>query len=183
MLIANCSLLIEKISPTAVCDYRREIIFDCVFNSFGNAEYNNKWEDPEKIVSRLNNVKNNVNSILVNNRIKEEEFKINSYPDIYINKVKYWKRLTPMYLFDAICESFVDKPEPCKSYGIHQVNMNKRGIPWYGIVLIILLIIFINLVVFYFLRRSMIRRLNNRIKFDKNELSGEINSVISSYFN
>lgn len=161
----------------------REIIFDCVFDSFGNAEYNNKWEEPEKIITRLNNIKNNVNSILINNRIKEEEFKVNSYPDIYINNVKYWNRVSPMYVFDAICEAFENKPEACVKYGIHQVNMKKRGIQWYEIVAILFMFVFINLLVFYCIRRNILRRINSRIQIDKNELSGDINTVISSYFN
>ena len=47
----------------------REIIMDCVFNSFGNADYLRKWETPEVIKSHLNSINNNVNTILVNNRL------------------------------------------------------------------------------------------------------------------
>ena len=44
---------------------------DCVFNSFGNADYTKKWEQIEEIKSHLRAVSDNVNTILVDNRLKE----------------------------------------------------------------------------------------------------------------
>ena len=160
----------------------REIIMDCVFNSFGNSDYEKKWEKPEEIKNKLKSIKDNTNTILVNNRLKEVQFNVNSYPDIYINDIKYDQRLSSMYVFNAICQAFNPKPEPCKKYIIRPTQVEKEGIPWYDIVLIILLIILINVVLYYLIRRSVLRRLNSRIDVDKNDLSGQINTVISSYF-
>ena len=160
----------------------REIIMDCVFNSFGNADYLRKWETPEVIKSHLNSINNNVNTILVNNRLKETQFKVNSYPDIYINNIKYTDRISPMYLFDSICDAFKQKPEPCLEYTIRPTELEQEGIPWYEVVLIILFIVFANIVSFYCIKRAIVNRLNNRIEIDKNDLSGEVNSVINSYF-
>ena len=160
----------------------REIIMDCVFNSFGNADYTKKWEKTEEIKAHLKSVNENVNTILVNNRLKESQYSVNSYPDIYVNDIKYTDRLSSMNLFDAICNSFSQKPEPCKKYGIRPTNLEKEGIPWYEIILIILFIIFVNLIIFYCIKRLIMLRINKRIDIDKNDLSGEINSVINSYF-
>ena len=160
----------------------REIIMDCVFNSFGNSDYEKKWEKPEEIKNKLKSIKDNTNTILVNNRLKEVQYNVNSYPDIYINDIKYDQRLSSMYVFNAICQAFNPKPEPCKKYIIRPTQVEKEGIPWYDIVLIILLIILINVVLYYLIRRSVLRRLNSRIDVDKNDLSGQINTVISSYF-
>ena len=160
----------------------KEIIMDCVFNSFGNADYTSKWETSEIIKSHLATINNNVNTILVNNRLKESQFKVNSYPDIYINDIKYTNRLSSMYLFDAICDAFSQKPQPCIEYGITPTNLEKEGIPWYGIVLIIISIIIVNSIIFLFIKRQIMKRINSRIDVDKNDLSGEINSVINSYF-
>ena len=44
---------------------------DCVFNSFGNADYKKKWDKPNVIKEHLNEIKENVNTILVDNRLKE----------------------------------------------------------------------------------------------------------------
>ena len=85
----------------------REIIMDCVFNSFGNADYKRQWEKVEVIKYELNNIKDNVNTILVNNRLLETHLKVNSYPDIYINDKKYTDRINAMYIFDSICNSFL----------------------------------------------------------------------------
>ena len=160
----------------------REIVMDCVFNSFGNADYLRKWERPQVIKTHLNHIKDNVNTILVNNRLKETQFKVNSYPDIYINDIKYTERLSAMYLFDSICDAFKQKPQPCLEHSIRPTELEKEGIMWYEVILIILFIIFVNLIIFYCIRRGIAKRIDNRIDVDKNDLSGEINSVINSYF-
>ena len=160
----------------------REIVMDCVFNSFGNADYLRKWERPGVIKTHLNHIKDNVNTILVNNRLKESQFKVNSYPDIYINDIKYTERLSSMYLFDAICDSFKQKPKPCLEHSIRPTELKKEGIPSYQIVLIIFFILFINLILYYCIKRGLAKRIQNRIDVDKNDLSGQINSVIESYF-
>ena len=160
----------------------REIIMDCVFNSFGNSDYEKKWVKPSEIKKQLDLVKSNTNTILVNNRLKEKQFNVNSYPDIYINDIKYEQRLSSMYVFDAICHAFNPMPQPCKNYIIRPTDLDKEGIPWYDIVLIILIVILLNVVCYYFIRRNVLRQLSSRINVDKNDLSGQINSVISSYF-
>ena len=160
----------------------KEIIMDCVFNSFGNHDYTSKWERPEVIKSKLAGINDNVNTILVNNRLKENQFKVNSYPDIYINDIKYTERLSSMYLFDAICDAFSQKPKPCLEYSVRPTSLDEEGIPWYEIVLIILFVVFINAILFWFVKKQIINRIKNRIDIDKNDLSGEINSVINSYF-
>lgn len=160
----------------------KEIIMDCVFNSFGNHDYTSKWENPDVIKSRLAGINDNVNTILVNNRLKENQYKVNSYPDIYINDIKYTERLSSMYLFDAICDAFSQKPKPCLEYSARPTSLNEEGIPWYEIVLIILFLVFINAIIFWFVKKQIINRIKNRIDVDKNDLSGEINSVINSYF-
>ena len=161
----------------------REIIMDCVFNSFGNSDYKKEWEKPQEIKAELDSVKTNTNTILVNNRIKESQLNVNSYPDIYINDIKYEQRFSSMYVFDAVCKAFSPKPEPCWRYTVRPTKLEKKGIPWYDIVLIILGIILINIILYYIIKRSVLKRLNSRINVDKNDLSGQINSVISSYFN
>ena len=160
----------------------KEIIMDCVFNSFGNNDYTAKWESPDVIKGKLAGINDNVNTILVNNRLKENQFKVNSYPDIYINDIKYTERLSSMYLFDAICDAFSQKPKPCLEYSVRPTSLDEEGIPWYEIVLIILFVVFINAILFWFVKKQIINRIKNRIDIDKNDLSGEINSVINSYF-
>jgi len=160
----------------------KEIIMDCVFNSFGNHDYTAKWENPDVIKGKLAGINDNVNTILVNNRLKENQFKVNSYPDIYINDIKYTERLSSMYLFDAICDAFSQKPKPCLEYSVRPTSLDEEGIPWYEIVLIILFLVFINVLIFWFVKKQIINRIKNRIDVDKNDLSGEINSVINSYF-
>ena len=160
----------------------REIVMDCVFNSFGNYDYNKKWEKPDDIKRKLNYINNNVNTILVNNRLKETQLKVNSFPDIYINDIKYTERISSMHLFDSICDAFSQKPKPCLEYAMITTMVNTRGIPILEVILIILFIAFINVILYYCIKRAIINRINNRIDIDKNDLSGEINSVINSYF-
>ena len=160
----------------------REIILDCVFNSFGNADYSKKWDKPDVIKKHLNSINENVNTILVKNRLKESQFKVNSYPDIYINDIKYTDRVSSMYLFDSICDSFSQKPTECIEYGIRPTTLEEEGIPWYEVALIIMFIFCLNIIMFYFIRKAISNRINSRIDVDKNDLSGEVNSVINSYF-
>jgi hypothetical protein len=87
-----------------------------------------------------------------------------------------------MNVYDAICTSFNPKPEPCKDYIIRPTELKKEGIPWYDVILIIIGIISINAILYYCIRRCVIKRLNDRINVDQNDLSGQINSVIDSYF-
>jgi len=42
----------------------KEIIMDCVFNSFGNNDYKKKWVKPEEIKSQLNSINSNQKIIL-----------------------------------------------------------------------------------------------------------------------
>ena len=97
---------------------------DCVFNSFGNADYKKKWDKPNVIKDHLNEIKENVNIILVDNRLKETQFKVETYPDLYTNDIKYTERLSALYLF--ICDSFSQKPKACLEYGIKPTKFNKR---------------------------------------------------------
>ena len=87
-----------------------------------------------------------------------------------------------MHLFDAICQAFSQKPEPCKEYTIRPTKNEQQGVAWYEITLITLLIILVNVFAFYCIRRLILKRIRSRIDVDKNDLSGEINSVINSYF-
>ena len=87
-----------------------------------------------------------------------------------------------MYLFDSICDSFSQKPQPCLDYRIRTTSLDEEGIPWYEVVLIIMFLICLNIVIFYFIRKAIDYRIKNRIDVDKNDLSGEVNSVINSYF-
>ena len=160
----------------------RNIIMDCVFNSFGNVDYNKKWVKSDDIKKQLNSINNNVNTILVNNRLKETQLKVNSYPDIYINDIKYTERISSMFLFDSICDAFSQKPKPCLDYTMRPLELKSEGIAIFELILIILFIVFLNLILFYCIKRAIIYRINNRIDVDKNDLSGEINSVINSYF-
>ena len=160
----------------------KEIIMDCVFNSFGNHDYTSKWETSAVIKGHLATINDNVNTILVNNRLKESQFRVNSYPDIYINDIKYTKRLSSMHLFDAICDAFSQKPKPCLEYSIVTTELNQEGVSWIGIVLLILFIIIVNICIFWIMKKMIMKRISSRIDVDKNDLSGEINSVISQYF-
>ena len=64
--------------------------------------------------------------------------KIRTQNDIYINDIKYEQRISSMYVFDTICNAFNPKPEPCQKYVVRPTNLEKEGIPWYDIILIIL---------------------------------------------
>ena len=160
----------------------KEIIMDCVFNSFGNSDYKKEFDKPQTIVENLNSVNMNVNTILVSNRLKESKFNIKYFPDIYINDLKYTGSISSIYLFTSICEAFSPKPEPCSSYALIPTNLEKEGIPWYEVYFILVFILFINLVIYYCIRKTIVTKIESRIDLDKNDLSGEINSVINSYF-
>ena len=160
----------------------REIIMDCVFNSFGNSDYKKIWENPTEIKSKLDSVNNNINTILVDNRLKESEHNINSFPDIYINDIKYDQRISSMDVFDSICQAFNPKPEPCLIYVIRPSKIQKEGIPWYDIVFVILGILLLNVIFYYLIKCGAIRYVNYGINLNNNILSGKVNKVISSYF-
>jgi len=91
-----------------------------------------------------------------------------------------------MFIFrlfpNSICDSFSQKPTECIEYGIRPTTLDEEGIPWYEVALIIMFIFCLNIIMFYFIRKAIRNRINSRIDVDKNDLSGEVNSVINSYF-
>ena len=161
----------------------REIIMDCVFNSFGNSDYKKIWEKPQEIKAKLDSVNSNINTILVENRLQEKEHNINSYPEIYINDIKYNLRLSSMYVFDSVCQAFFPMPEPCLKYIIRPTKIKREGILWYDVVFIIMGIIILNVIFYFLIKNGAFAYLNDRLNLNTNILTGQINNVISSYFN
>ena len=86
-----------------------------------------------------------------------------------------------MYVFDAICNAFNQKPEPCQKYVVRPTNLEKEGIPWYDIVLIILLIILLNVILYYFIRRAILKRLNKNEKIIAYIIQPNLNKKEENY--
>ena len=81
-----------------------------------------KWDKPNVIKDHLSEIKENVNTILVDNRLKETQFKVKTYPDIYRIDIKYTERLSEMYLFDSKCDSLAKNLKYAWNMELDQLN-------------------------------------------------------------
>lgn len=185
----------------------QDLIFSCVLDSFRTTntpslpyfdkpnEQNPETQPSQKtedshgssqlLIRRFDSVKDNNNKILVDNRIKEEQYSIKSVPQVVINGkiMNDDGRLTASILFDNICEAFKKKPDVCNEYSLHHTDVELEGISWLEMIIFIVIMLLMNVLILYSCKKYIMERVEDRINVDRNELGGEINTVVNSYFN
>lgn len=145
-----------------------DTINKCIHDSFiSNDESERKRENFE--VSAENKLLNGDNESRV-------AYLLSYIPSITINGRTFWGSWRADNLFEALCAGFKKKPEVCFSEGAFK-RPKKMG--WFGIILIILIIIGVNLLIFYFCKNYIKRKIVERI--ESTDINHKINTVVTSY--
>jgi hypothetical protein len=145
-----------------------DVINKCVHDSFiAKDDYERKAEDFELRAE---------NTLLNADNQSRITYLLSYIPSITINGRTFWGSWRAENLFEALCAGFKKKPEVCFSEGAF--TRHKR-LGWFGLIIIILLIIAVNLVIFYFCKNYIRRKIVERI--ESTDINHKINTVVTSY--
>ena len=147
------------------------LVLECVSNSY--------IMDSEKNIVDLDN----------NNKILEEEkkvrslYKIKILPAILINNKTISGSWESINILEAICAGFKKKPFACSEilyeYSQKGKEAKTEGISVHFIIGIIIILIILNLVIFWICKMYLNLRIGQRI--ENVEMNGRINSVVNNY--
>jgi hypothetical protein len=148
-----------------------DLVLECVSSSY--------VVDAERNILDLDN----------NNKILEEEkkvrslYKIKILPAILINNKTLSGSWDAINIEEAICAGFKKKPFACSQifyeYSQKPLESKSEGISFHFIFWIVVIIILLNLLIFWVCRVYLNMRIGNRI--ENVEMNGRINSVVSNY--
>jgi hypothetical protein len=116
------------------------------------------------------------NQILEDENKERNDYLISFLPTILINGRNFWGSLRADNVFEAICAGFKKKPDICYDEGAFS---RSTSLGWFGITIIILLIIAVNAVVFYFCKNYIRKKIVERI--ESTDINHKINTVVTSY--
>jgi len=143
----------------------KDKIESCIRNSFGNSSNyltsKNVLLDKELEDKNLRELTIFFPGILINNRFFRGSWNIKN-------------------LIEAICGNLIEKPNICYvKGGFEKQTEDKSGLSWGSYFLIILLIILVNLILFYICKFYMSKKIDETIS--SSEMDSRINSVVSTY--
>ena len=140
----------------------------CIYDSFVGTSYEKQQSQYQKIFK---------NKILDNELEMRKQYMITRVPSITINGRLYIGSWRPEFVFEALCAALINKPEICYSEGKFQREV--RGFSGVGTFLIIVIVIFINVVLFMFCKDYIRRKVFERIK--SIDIDTRIDKVVNSY--
>lgn len=145
-----------------------EKIDECVKSSFAGSSSEKEKNGYEKILK---------NYILDQEFDMKKQFSITRVPSITINGRLYSGSLRPEYVFDAICASFMKKPEVCYTEGAFQ--RKAEGFSYQACLAIVVIVIAINVILFVLCKNFIKKRIEERI--NKSDITGRVDAVVNSY--
>jgi hypothetical protein len=116
------------------------------------------------------------NSVFEDENNKRNMNLISYLPSILVNGRNFYGSWRADNVFEAICAGFKKKPDICYIEGAFS---KASGLGWFGITMIVLLIIAVNAVVFYFCKNYIRRKIVERI--ESTDINHKINTVVTSY--
>jgi hypothetical protein len=116
------------------------------------------------------------NTILDQENKDRNDYLVSFLPTILINGRNFWGSWRADNVFEAICAGFKKKPEVCYDEGAFKRD---SSMGWFGISMIVILIIAVNAVVFYFCKNYIRRKIVERI--ESTDINHKINTVVTSY--
>jgi hypothetical protein len=140
----------------------------CLYDSFIGTSYEKQQVQYQKIFK---------NQILDKEYELRKQYLISRVPSLTINGRLYMGSWKPEFVFEAICAALINKPEACYSEGKFQKEV--RGFSGLGTFLIIVIVLFINIVLFMVCKDYIRRKVFERIK-DIN-INSKIDQVVNSY--
>ena len=140
----------------------------CLYDSFIGTSYEKQQAQYQKIFK---------NVLLDRESELRKQYMINRVPSITINGRLYIGSWRPEFVFEALCAALINKPEACYAEGKFQREV--RGFSRVGTFLIIVIVIFINVVLFLVCKDYIRRKVWERIK--SIDIDTRIDKVVNSY--
>jgi len=140
----------------------------CLYDSFIGSDAEKQQAQYQKIFK---------NKILDNEYKLKKEYSISRVPSITINGRLYVGSWRPEFVFEALCAALITKPEACYAEGKFQREV--RGFSSVGTFLIIVIVLFINIVLFMVCKDYIRRKVFERIK--DIDIDTRIDKVVNSY--
>lgn len=120
------------------------------------------------------------NKILSGDQIKKIKYGVQQFPSVAINKRLIDSNNMQGYaVIEAICTTNFPQPIFCNEDGTLLVQAESTDLSSFTIVTIILLVVLLNVIIVYFCKRYIVRKMHEKI--ESAEMNGKINNVVSSY--
>ena len=143
-------------------------INDCFYGSFSGTSYEKQETKYQKI---------NKNIILDKEYELRKQYLISRVPSITINGRLYIGSWRPEFVFEALCAALAKKPKACYNEGAFKGEA--KGFSFISTCLIILIVLFINIILFVTCKRYIELKVGDRIK--SSEIDKKIDTVVNSY--
>ena len=178
---AKLCINVEKKSLTRECSqltlknlgYAEDYLDECIAGSFGVAQY-----------SLSSNT-----YIEKNNKILEKEYKeilkykLTSFPAIIINEKPMEGIIKEKNIVIELCNGVIEKPNFCSFFtgftDEHRIQSKFRS---FTIYFLILLLIVINIGLFFMCRTYILEKLKDKIDFENIDFEGRIKNMVNNYF-
>ncbi len=149
--------------------YPVDYLDECVAESFGvNSLLSSSYIDNENTI-----FKKDYDEIL--------KYKITSFPAVVINDKPLEGIIKEYKIMGAICDNLNVKPDFCPLLmGEPDELINKKRIRIYSLILII---IAINILLFFIFRKYIMLKINEKINFNNIDIEGRINNFVQNYMN
>lgn len=120
------------------------------------------------------------NKILNIDKIKRVKYGVQQFPSVAINKrLIDSNNLQGYAVIEAICTTIFPKPLFCNDDGTLLLETESTDLSAFTIVSIIILVVILNIIIVYFCKRYIVRKMHEKI--ESAEMNGKINNVVSSY--
>ena len=143
-------------------------INQCIYESFIGTATEKQQPQYQKIFK---------NQLLDKEYELKKQYLISRVPSITINGRLYIGSWRPEFVFEALCAALINKPEACYTEGKFQREV--RGFSGVGTFLIIVIVLFINIVLFMVCKDYIRRKVFERIK--DIDIDTRIDKVVNSY--
>ena len=140
----------------------------CIYDSFIGTTQEKQQTQYQKIFK---------NQILDKEFELRKQYLISRVPSITINGRLYIGSWRPEFVFEALCAALINKPEACYAEGRFQREV--RGFSGVGTFLIIVIVLFINIVLFIVCKDYIRRKVFERIR--DIDIDTRIDKVVNSY--
>jgi hypothetical protein len=160
-LDAECSAIVQKKVGLPNADINK-----CVGDS---------WISDPNIIDLENKPNYALNFLLEEDNQSRRVYSISFLPAITINGRNFFGTWSGENVFEAICAGFKKKPEVCYTEGAFR----KDGLGFFSIFFIVILIIAVNVIIFYFCKNYIKSKIIERI--ESTDINHKINTVVTSY--
>jgi hypothetical protein len=159
---AECSAMVQKDVGLPNADINK-----CIGDS---------WIEDTRIKDLENKPNYALNYLLEEDNQNRHIYSISFLPTININSRNFFGTWSGENVFEAICAGFKKKPEVCYTEGAFRKN---DGLGFFSIFFIIILIVAVNVVIFYFCKTYIRGKIIERI--ESTDINHKINTVVTSY--